>query len=715
MSVGLCSSPNFDESSYFGNLHSMPGSYIPTPAAESTRSPGYFDLNPKRPSGTSSPFFESMKTQSSGPTPFYDCEQFRLGTDTPNNNSNTNTFNNPNTINNLRNKFTNTQLPATPGSMTPGFTLKLPSSFKEGMVTPSWVTNGVIRATLPGKAPRSATVKRPSTHNLSSLALSTQAFDAYSVEKVAELIKRQNSQSQKQESLILLLDLRSFSNFTAGRIRGALNICIPSTLLKRCSFSPEKILDTLVSDYDKDIFKNWANFENIILYDNDLNAMSENCSIFHVCKKFKKENSNAKIGWLKGGFLSFSDKYRELCEDASVGLLNPNPPTTLPRRRTADEKRKPGPFTCPTPIIEISGVNPFFSNIRQNYELSVGITETIPIRIPEGIKIDRSKLPAFMDNLVYSEGGRGKLARNFHDIELTEQRRLQSLMLHNSNQATADCPFSISAGMEKGAKNRYNNIWPYDHARVKLDHPVEGGCDYVNASYVQAKGCETRYIATQGPLPATYNDFWRVIWEQDSRVIVMLTKEEEAGRIQCHRYWAECTKKPCVYGNLSCLLLSETTPCFTPDGLPDKTIIIRKFLLTNTQTPFALPREISQIHFLGWPDFGIPESPFPILKLIDIANETQSRAIQTSESKSIGPMIVHCSAGCGRTGAFCTIDSVLRLIENGRTKGQVLNPSKDIIKSTIESFREQRLSMVQSLRQYVFCYEAVLWKLVGAA
>src|SRR6266542_354530 len=148
-------------------------------------------------------------------------------------------------------------------------------------------------------------------------------------------------------------------------------------------------------------------------------------------------------------------------------------------------------------------------------------------------------------------------------------------MLLNSNQATADSPFSISAGMEKGTKNRYNNIWPYDHARVKICECKEGDCDYVNASYVQAEGCIKRYIATQGPLPATYDDFWKVVWEQNSRVIVMLTKEEEAGRIQCHRYWSECTVKPCRYGSIELALISESS-----NNPKDDTIIVRKFRLS---------------------------------------------------------------------------------------------------------------------------------------
>ncbi|KAF0378313.1 Tyrosine-protein phosphatase 2/3 [Gigaspora margarita] len=413
-----------------------------------------------------------------------------------------------------------------------------------------------------------------------------------------------------------------------------------------------------------------------------------------------KLSSEASIGFLKGGFMTFSEKHADLCEKT---IKNGSLPSSAKNPRTIHNKF--GPFTCPTPIIEYAGVNPFFSNIRQNLELSCGITETIPVRVPDNA--DLSKLPGFMRD-VLGESGEMKLAEIFQEIERAEQRRLQSLMLLHGNQSTPDCPFSISAGIEKGSKNRYNNIWPYDHARVKINECNEGDCDYVNASFVQAAGCNKRYIATQGPLPATCTDFWKVVWEQNSRVIVMLTKEQEAGRVLCHRYWTE-HMAPCNFGSLELTFISETSPISNSSGSIDS-IVIRKFSLAHKNHPEIPAREITQLHFLGWPDYGIPDSPCHILNLIETANGTQHDAsMQCESSREIGPMIVHCSAGCGRTGAFCTIDSVLTMLNTGN-----LDTNKDVIQATISQFREQRLSMVQTLRQFVFCYEAVLFKVAGA-
>ena len=212
--------------------------------------------------------------------------------------------------------------------------------------------------------------------------------------------------------------------------------------------------------------------------------------------------------------------------------------------------------------------NPFFDNIRQNLELSHGgITERIPLQLPDEVSRRAPDMPDFLSELVTMPADKGaeKLARQFYEVELGEQKRLQSVMNWHTQdsgamlnghapseswtQQTKDkdevtrmkawgvaqqagvqsptdldedhyFPFSITAGVERGTKNRYKNIWPYDFSRVRLGSP-EDDSDYINASYVQPRGTTRRYIATQGPLDATYSDFWTLIWEQDIRVIVM--------------------------------------------------------------------------------------------------------------------------------------------------------------------------------------------------
>ncbi|CAG8713196.1 1525_t:CDS:2 [Gigaspora margarita] len=694
----VCNSPKFevpnDQSSYF-NIH-MPGSFMPT---SSDASSGYFDLNPNS-TPAQTPYFDALKQQSPTQTPFYECEplQTPFFEQIPNQHGRNVSI----ALNSINTPSSNNSDAQFSPLMTPGY----PSfrKFQDG-----WAANNSFVPKLPPVRRQTTKASLVSPSNKKPISLPAGKpftpiscpLEEYSIDNVADMINLKLSSEASVSKIVLLLDLRPF-NFITERIKTSINIGTPSSLLLRRCSTADKVLENIVSvcDSDRDILKDWTNYENIVLYDNNSVSLMDDCPIVNLCKKFHSSNIKAKIGFLKGGFMTFSEKHADLCEKT---IKNGSLPSSAKNPRTIHNKF--GPFTCPTPIIEYAGVNPFFSNIRQNLELSCGITETIPVRVPDNA--DLSKLPGFMRD-VLGESGEMKLAEIFQEIERAEQRRLQSLMLLHGNQSTPDCPFSISAGIEKGSKNRYNNIWPYDHARVKINECNEGDCDYVNASFVQAAGCNKRYIATQGPLPATCTDFWKVVWEQNSRVIVMLTKEQEAGRVLCHRYWTE-HMAPCNFGSLELTFISETSPISNSSGSIDS-IVIRKFSLAHKNHPEIPAREITQLHFLGWPDFGIPDSPCHILNLIETANGTQHDAsMQCESSREIGPMIVHCSAGCGRTGAFCTIDSVLTMLNTGN-----LDTNKDVIQATISQFREQRLSMVQTLRQFVFCYEAVLFKVAGA-
>lgn len=337
-------------------------------------------------------------------------------------------------------------------------------------------------------------------------------------------------------------------------------------------------------------------------------------------------------------------------------------------------------------------------------------------------------------------------------------------MLPQNMRSGRTTTFSIGAGIEQGLKNRYNNIWPYDHSRVKLTEINAGHDDYINASFLTPPLSRKRYIGTQGPLPSTFQDFWKMAWEQDSRVVVMLTREQEMGRIKCHQYWPSSQHPLMEVGSMRVSFVNE----FLPDPTIG-TILVRQMKLQHIRRPNEPARNITQIQYTGWPDFGVPETPLEVLRVIQLSNEYNVPA-------SAGPMIVHCSAGCGRTGAFCVIDSILtELHENpeavlqlseaaaaagkrlslstqpslefsrsgndrvvsamassssllsgssglasGRAGGGVTaagatlaadDPMADIVFASVSTFREQRISMVQTLRQYVFCYEAIYWHL----
>lgn len=350
-------------------------------------------------------------------------------------------------------------------------------------------------------------------------------------------------------------------------------------------------------------------------------------------------------------------------------------------------------------------------------DLIGGVGEVIPIRYPVNAT-SNEKLPPFLRDLIADPHGDRHVAERFHTVEKMEQKRMQDLMEAHAKDPNSDHPFSIGAAVEQGQKNRYRNIWPFDHTRVKVGdgRDDESVCDYVNASFISPSLTPNkRYIATQGPLPCTYSDFWQLVWEQNSRVVVMLTKEKEAGMIKCHRYWDNG-----VYGEMTLELMDYNTELGDLSPTPNSAIgpmtdtsvsnmtgfnfadtskssssgpslVMRTFKLSHGEQS----RTISHLHFVGWPDFGVPDSAKYLLDLINLANQAQA------SEPGAGPLVVHCSAGVGRTGAYIAVDSVLEALKTN-------DGSTDLIAETVSELRQQRMSMVQSLRQFVFCYECVI-------
>ncbi|XP_006502938.1 receptor-type tyrosine-protein phosphatase F isoform X19 [Mus musculus] len=228
-------------------------------------------------------------------------------------------------------------------------------------------------------------------------------------------------------------------------------------------------------------------------------------------------------------------------------------------------------------------------------------------------------------------------------------------------------------------KNRYANVIAYDHSRVLLTS-IDGvpGSDYINANYIDGYRKQNAYIATQGPLPETMGDFWRMVWEQRTATVVMMTRLEEKSRVKCDQYWP-------VRG-------TETY------GLIQVTLVDTVELATYTMRTFALhksgsseKRELRQFQFMAWPDHGVPEYPTPILAFL--------RRVKACNPLDAGPMVVHCSAGVGRTGCFIVIDAMLERMKHEKTVD---------IYGHVTCMRSQRNYMVQTEDQYVFIHEALL-------
>ncbi|XP_076754004.1 protein tyrosine phosphatase 10D isoform X5 [Xylocopa sonorina] len=232
-------------------------------------------------------------------------------------------------------------------------------------------------------------------------------------------------------------------------------------------------------------------------------------------------------------------------------------------------------------------------------------------------------------------------------------------------------------------KNRFTNILPYDHSRFKLQ-PVddEEGSDYINANYVPGHNSPREFIVTQGPLHSTRDDFWRMVWESNSRAIVMLTRCIEKGREKCDHYWPVDTH-PVYYGDICVTILNET-------HYPDWSIT--EFMLCRGD----IKRVIQHFHFTTWPDFGVPSPPQTLARFV--------RAFRERVRPDQRPIVVHCSAGVGRSGTFITLDRILQ---------QILVSKYVDIFGIVWAMRKERVWMVQTEQQYICIHQCLLAVLEG--
>ncbi|XP_051943514.1 receptor-type tyrosine-protein phosphatase S-like isoform X4 [Hippocampus zosterae] len=277
-------------------------------------------------------------------------------------------------------------------------------------------------------------------------------------------------------------------------------------------------------------------------------------------------------------------------------------------------------------------------------------------------------LYSYMQKLAKVESG-----EHVTGMEL-EFKRLANTKAHTSRFVTANLPCNKF-------KNRLVNIMPYETTRVCLQ-PIRGleGSDYINASYIDGYRQQKGYIATQGPLAETTEDFWRMLWEHNSTIVVMLTKLREMGREKCHQYWPAERSARYQY--------------FVVDPMAEYNMpqyILREFKVTDARD--GQSRTVRQFQFTDWPEQGVPKSGEGFIDFIGQVHKTKEQFGQD------GPISVHCSAGVGRTGVFITLSIVL---ERMRYEGAV-----DIFQ-TVKMLRTQRPAMVQTEDEYQFCYQAAL-------
>lgn len=282
--------------------------------------------------------------------------------------------------------------------------------------------------------------------------------------------------------------------------------------------------------------------------------------------------------------------------------------------------------------------------------------------------------------------------------------------------------FSECMKAENTVKNRYFNVKCYDHTRVilnssdndevgssttnakdcselfdnhdyqninyqcsKVSKPQDSS-DYINANYVDGYRQAKAYISTQGPLLRTTRDFWRMMWQTGSRIIVMLTQATEDGNDKCNIYWPTETESNKTYGNYKIRYKDKSL---------QKDYVITRLELTNTL--LTTSREIWHFQFNSWPDFGVPQSAEALLKFRETIIKKQREVLENC--LPYPPIVVHCSAGVGRTGTFITIDICIQRFE---ATGLI-----DVC-GVVKKLRAQRYMSIQTKDQYFFCHYAIL-------
>ncbi|KAL2103224.1 hypothetical protein ACEWY4_000092 [Coilia grayii] len=250
-------------------------------------------------------------------------------------------------------------------------------------------------------------------------------------------------------------------------------------------------------------------------------------------------------------------------------------------------------------------------------------------------------------------------------------------------QQSSELPCRVAKLQENKSRNRYRDVSPFDHSRIRLQ---QGSNDYINASLISMEEAQRSYILTQGPLPNTCGHFWEMVWEQRSRGVIMLNRVIEKGSVKCAQYWP-LEEREAVFEDthFKLTLVSEDIKSY---------YTVRQLELQNLETQES--REILHFHYTTWPDFGVPESPASFLHFL--------RSVRQSGclGPHVGPAVIHCSAGIGRSGTFCLVDTCLLLMCLREDPGSVC------IRDVLLEMRRCRMGLIQTADQLRFSYLAVI-------
>ncbi|PRT53764.1 Tyrosine-protein phosphatase 1 [Wickerhamiella sorbophila] len=525
---------------------------------------------------------------------------------------------------------------------------------------------------------------------------------------------------------ILLIDVRPVVPSSNTRIKNAVPLCVPSTLLKRTSFNMEKIVELMGSDV-RERLNNLEKAKYVVLYDEatlDLKTCGPN-ALYHTISKVQASGrADGRLYFLEGGFGRFKNDFSEHVEDlpedsATTDYTYFTSPSSGPNYLSGNNNlvSPATPFSL-RPVLTSLRSSPTWARVPP--ATAVAAVDNTNLTVLDLVCDMKDSLPYSLRQIVEETlAGRNPIAEKFSKLQSEEQSRLtqayfrdvgsnnssastSSRLLRTVNSsinanAVSPClsplpkeddgfEYVLYTGSDQ-SKNRYSNVCPYDHNRVLV-----GQDGYINASYIRTSISKLRYIAAQAPVPNSFCDFWKVVFDHRVPVIVMLTAlATQGGHVKSHKYWEVGD-----YGGVQITSLEEET--FGNDGVTVRYITLQKGPDTH---------KLVQMQYTKWTDLGRPEKVEDAIELVRLKNQL----LQDYKNSVIGSdwVLVHCSAGCGRTGSFCIIDSVIDYYRK-LPRFDRAEDTKDHIYETVHELRRQRLGMVQVQRQFSLCYEAViLW------
>ncbi|GFT48764.1 tyrosine-protein phosphatase non-receptor type 4 [Nephila pilipes] len=383
--------------------------------------------------------------------------------------------------------------------------------------------------------------------------------------------------------------------------------------------------------------------------------------LFYLCRppveRNQSETLSSKTGDISHEETDFNETQRN--DDNEIISFNHVPPEEVPNHQ----------------VVQTHSNQTFLTENSNDYQNALEISD---ITESPNRSFDQSSLLIDTSKDIQNNES---LQESMLKLQLSLEDRSALSAFEKLSKKNPDEPMEIAKLLENAPKNRYKDVLPYDSSRVILK---EGKNDnYINASFVHMPLPHPRkaneYIAAQGPLPQTCNDFWQLIWEQNCGIVVMVTPLKERNRVKCHQYWPDLYQTS-NYNEMEVTCFSETS---------SSTCITRDFLISHQKANEE--RHIIQLQYVNWPDHGVPVDSTDFLEFVQ-----QLRDLRRDVG---GTVLVHCSAGVGRTGVLILMETALAYMD----ADEPIYPLE-----LLKIMRNQRVMMVQTVVQYKFICEALL-------